>query len=215
MVERTAKAWLDDTLKADKAGSTVSPGALYGHVLWVSGEPKATPFASKGHKETCSSQNRQLWEHEHPLAQMKPKSSLGFYEHSHSVSNQDSFYTQENENNKLKLEASLPKEEKGNQGSEAGKLSHMRPLGKGLPTSPTGQWDGGHLGKPVTLLDVVLTSLLFPPPLPSCTGSEEHHPGPRLLPGWGPEGQGPTSVIQTRGNPSRPVFLCSWANFIL
>lgn len=99
------------------------------------------------------------------------------------MSSQDSFYTQENENNELKLEASLPKEEKGNQGSETKKLSHTQLLGKGLPTSSTGQWDGGHLGKPVTSLDMDLTSPLFPPPLPSCTESEEHHPGPRLPPG--------------------------------
>ena len=143
MVKRTAKAWLDDRLKADIAGSIISPGALCGHVLWISGDPKATPFASKEHKETCSSQNRQLWEHEHPLAQMKPKSSLGFYENSHSMSGQDSFYTQENENNELKLEASLSEEEKGNQGRKAEKLSHMQLLGKGLPTSSTGQCDGG------------------------------------------------------------------------
>lgn len=58
------------------------------------------------------------------------------------MSGQDSFYTQENENNELKLEASLSEEEKGNQGREAETLSHMQLLGKGLPTSSTGRCNG-------------------------------------------------------------------------
>ena len=75
------------------------------------GSPRP-PFASEGQKKTCGSHNCQPWEREHPLARMRPKSSLGFYDYSHSVSSQGSFYTQANEFNDPRLEASLLKEDR-------------------------------------------------------------------------------------------------------